>query len=268
MKELRNSNYSEVKLGGKNWDDNEKPFNKNYLSKTTWNEGQSGASAKLVWPSPQNQVNLEEKFNESPLDERRNYQSGKPGHLQYNCTEIKPQNVENNGQIKKVYCLGTVEASEGKIDSQTLEANQGCPSSEISQEVTKMADQSILKTLNIPSCTEEQREASTLTDGTTLTTEHPEKSMTDKDQKYGDGLQSIEHVKSAFALTLSPGGQESPSAAEIVTVSYGSLERDVSVVTQLKSVAVADLMLLKTSNENSLAQEQQEINLIDCFETD
>ena len=90
IKELRNSNDSEVKVGGKNWDNNKKSFNKNYLRETTWNEGHGGASAKLVWPSPQNQVNSEEKFTRFPQDERRNYRCckhGEPGHVQFNCTK-------------------------------------------------------------------------------------------------------------------------------------------------------------------------------------
>ena len=132
-----------------------------------------------------------------------------------------------------------------------------------------MADEGILKTLNVPSCIKEQREDSTLKDGTTLTPEHPEKSVTDKDLIYGNGLQLVEHVKSAFAFTLSPGGQESPTAVELDMVAQGSLEREVSLDTQLKSGAEADLMLLKTSNKNGLAQEQQEGTIwVDCFGAD
>ena len=80
-------------------------------------------------------------------------------------------------------------------------------------------------------------------DGISLTPEHPEKSVTDKDLIYGDGLQLLEYVKSAFALTHSSGGQKSPYAAEIVTVSDRSLEREVSMVTQLKNVAVVQWFL-------------------------
>ena len=96
-----------------------------------------------------------------------------------------------------------------------------------------------------------------MTEGTTLTSDYPEKSVTDRDLKYGDGVQSIEHVQSAFTLTLSPGGQESPSATEVVTVSEKSLQRDVSMVTRLESVVGADLVLQRVPTKIGLTQEQQ-----------
>ena len=55
-----------------------------------------------------------------------------------------------------------------------------------------------------------------------------------------------------------PGVQESPTAVELDTVAQGSLEGEVSLDTQLKSGAEADLKLLKTSNRNSLAQEDDD----------
>ena len=77
-----------------------------------------------------------------------------------------------------------------------------------------MAEEVILKNPNDLSCINELKEDGTLNDCTTkvrknpipLTLEYPEKSVTDKDVKYREGLHLIEHVKSAFALTYSQGG--------------------------------------------------------------
>ena len=75
------------------------------------------------------------------------------------------------------------------MDSLTSESIQGCPKLEKNHEVTKMADEVILKTPNDPSCIDELKGDGTLKDCTTkarenpipLTPEHPERSMTDKD---------------------------------------------------------------------------------------
>ena len=99
-----------------------------------------------------------------------------------------------------------------------------------------------------------------------LTPEHPERPMTYKDLTDRAGLHLIEHVKSAFVLTCSQGGQESPTAAGTDTVAEGILEVKSLFGSQPNYHPEADLMLLKNPNKNSLAQGwEEEISLVGCF---